>query len=62
LERRLRPHIAGAIDWLSCHEHQQIFLLQQNDVREQMSLTVTPAKAGIQKIKALDTGFRRCDG
>jgi hypothetical protein len=26
------------------------------------SQIVIPAKAGIQKVKALDTGFRQCDG
>ena len=34
LERRLRLHVARAIDWLCCQEHQQIFLLQQNEASD----------------------------
>ena len=34
LERRLRLHIVRALDWLSCQEHQQIFLLQQNEASD----------------------------
>lgn len=34
LERRLRDHVGRAIGWLSCQEHQQIFLLQQNEASD----------------------------
>ena len=34
LERRLRRRIGRALDWLSCQEHQQIFLLQQNEASD----------------------------
>ena len=34
LERRLRDRIGFAIAWLSCQEHQQIFLLQQNEASD----------------------------
>lgn len=34
LERRLRQRIGHALDWLSCQEHQQIFLLQQNEASD----------------------------
>jgi len=34
LERRLRRQIGRALDWLCCQEHQQIFLLQQNEASD----------------------------
>jgi len=34
LERSLREQIGRAIAWLSCQEHQQIFLLQQNEASD----------------------------
>jgi glycosyl hydrolase family 100 (putative invertase) len=34
LERRLCGPIGRALDWLSCQEHQQIFLLQQNEASD----------------------------
>jgi len=36
----------------------------RQEVKEPLikSQKVIPAKAGIRKIKELDTGFRRCDG
>jgi len=34
LERRLRSRIGRALDWLACQEHQQIFLLQQNEASD----------------------------
>jgi len=34
LERRLKAKITRAIAWLGCQEHQQIFLLQQNEASD----------------------------
>jgi hypothetical protein len=34
LEERLAPRIAKALDWLACQEHQQLFLLQQNEASD----------------------------
>lgn len=34
LERSLRSNIGRALDWLTCQEHQQIFLLQQNEASD----------------------------
>lgn len=34
LERRLRRRIGRALNWLCCQEHQQIFLLQQNEASD----------------------------
>ncbi|MBI2277843.1 MAG: glycoside hydrolase [Dechloromonas sp.] len=34
LDRRLRDPIGRALGWLSCQEHQQIFLLQQNEASD----------------------------
>lgn len=34
LDRRLRGAIERALGWLSCQEHQQIFLLQQNEASD----------------------------
>lgn len=33
-ERSLKPHIEPALHWLSCQEHQEIFLLQQNEASD----------------------------